>query len=262
MTQAEPIETPPQMRSEILEAVARGAAFLDFQPVVQARAPSLVAFHEGLVRLVARDGTRIGPRDAIPVLEAEGMIAALDRLALDRALEVLSATEMLRVSINIAPGTIGDAGWLDRLRGVDRQGLALLDRLIVEVTETAPVDWDAAHGYLDAARALGPALMLDDFGAGATSLRYFRDYRFDGLKLDGAFTTGIDGSPDNQCLVRAMVEIAQHFDMLVVAEFVETEAEALCLRQLGVDLLQGHLYGMATSAPSRLSQPSRYLRHA
>ena len=63
-------------------------------------------------------------------------------------------------------------------------------------------------------------------GSGHTALRYFKDVMFDVLKIDGQFIKSIDSDPENQALVRAMIDIAKHFDMLTVAEFVETRAEA------------------------------------
>ena len=87
---------------------------------------------------------------------------------------------------------------------------------------------------------------LDDFGSGHTALRYFNDFKFDVLKIDGQFIKSINSDPDIQALVRAMIDIAKHFDMLTVAEFVETRAEVETLIAVGADCLQGFYF----SAPS------------
>ena len=87
---------------------------------------------------------------------------------------------------------------------------------------------------------------LDDFGSGHTALRYFNDFKFDVLKIDGQFIKSINSDPDIQALVRAMIDIAKHFDMLTIAEFVETRAEAETLIARGADCLQGFYF----SAPS------------
>ena len=86
----------------------------------------------------------------------------------------------------------------------------------------------------------------DDFGAGRTSFQHLRDFRFDMLKIDGGFITGIDQSPDNQMLVSSLTGIGRQFDMMVIAEYVETAQEARVLRNLGVDGLQGFLFGKPT----------------
>lgn len=90
---------------------------------------------------------------------------------------------------------------------------------------------------------------LDDFGAGLTSFRYLRDFYFDIIKIDGSFIRGIHKNPDNQVLAKVMVSIAQHFEMLTVAEFVETEAEANFLAKTGIDCLQGYYFGVPTVRP-------------
>ena len=103
--------------------------------------------------------------------------------------------------------------------------------------------------FIDHARGFGCAFALDDFGAGATGFRHFRDFRFDMVKIDGAFVQGVSRSPDAQVLVECLVKVARHFEMVTIAERVETEADAACLRALGVDCLQGYLYGRPTAQP-------------
>ena len=90
---------------------------------------------------------------------------------------------------------------------------------------------------MDEFQLLGVSFALDDFGSGHTALRYFKDFFFDVLKIDGQFIKSTDTDPDNQALVKAMIGIAKHFDMLTVAEFVETRAEAETLIALGTDCL-------------------------
>jgi EAL domain-containing protein (putative c-di-GMP-specific phosphodiesterase class I) len=104
-------------------------------------------------------------------------------------------------------------------------------------------------------RATGCAFALDDFGAGATGFRHFRDFRFDMVKIDGAFARGVHGNRDAQVLVEALVGVARHFEMLTVAEQVEGEADAGWLRRAGVDCLQGYLYGRPAAQPL-LPQPA------
>ena len=91
---------------------------------------------------------------------------------------------------------------------------------------------------------------MDDFGAGNTAIRYFKDFMFDILKIDGQFIRNIDRDPDNQALTKALLSIGKHFEMFTVAEAVETPQEAECLRALGVDCQQGFLFGAPTVMPS------------
>ena len=92
---------------------------------------------------------------------------------------------------------------------------------------------------MDHVRASGCAFALDDFGAGATGFKYFRDFRFDMVKIDGAFVEGVHAGARRAGAGRVPAAVARHFEMLTVAERVETEADADWLRGLGIDCLQG-----------------------
>jgi len=96
---------------------------------------------------------------------------------------------------------------------------------------------------------LGISFALDDFGAGYTALRHLKEFQFDILKIDGQFIRGIAQDPDNQVLTRAIIAIAQQFDMFTVAEFVESQADAMALGDLGVDFLQGYYFAAPTMEP-------------
>ena len=84
---------------------------------------------------------------------------------------------------------------------------------------------------------------------------------FDVLKIDGQFIKPIDSDPDNQALVRSMIDIAKHFDMLTVAEFVETRAEAETLIALGADCLQGFYFSAPSVRPRWAETVRCKLRH-
>ena len=98
-------------------------------------------------------------------------------------------------------------------------------------------------------KTYGASLALDDFGTGATSFRYFKDFLFDFVKIDGLFIRDLGYDKDNQVLVQALIDISKHFDMVTVAEFIETDGEAEMAAKLGVDCLQGYLIGEPTARP-------------
>ena len=124
------------------------------------------------------------------------------------------------------------------------------DRLILEITEASAMTVpELVVRFMSDLQRKGITFALDDFGSGFTSFRYLRDFYFDILKIDGQFIRGIQGNPDNQVLTRALVAIAQQFDMFTVAERVERADDAQCLAQLGVDCLQGYFYAAPTVKP-------------
>ena len=95
----------------------------------------------------------------------------------------------------------------------------------------------------------GISFALDDFGAGYTSFRHLKDFYFDILKIDGQFVRGIADDPDNQVLTRALLSIAEQFDLITVAESVENARDAAYLRHIGLDCLQGYYFGAPTINP-------------
>lgn len=251
-----------RLRFAIAQALARGRMRFHFQPVVRADAPGFIAFHEMLARLVDPDG-RVQPASAfMEHVEDNELGRVIDRLALETALAELAAAPDLRLSINLSPRSMGDADWLALLaEGAERHGVQTTARLIIEITEgEALADTAQTMDFLDHTRGYGCAFALDDFGAGATGFRSFRDFRFDIVKIDGGFVEGVARCPDRQALVRCLMTAARHFEMMTVAERVENPADAAWLAQAGVDCLQGYLYGRPSARPIRPEAPMRDVR--
>jgi EAL domain-containing protein (putative c-di-GMP-specific phosphodiesterase class I) len=244
------LEAKARLRFAVAQALVQGRMLFHFQPVVQARSPRQPAFFEMLARMRMPNGELLSAGAFLPAVEAGPLGRAIDRLALAQALRALKADPGLRLSVNMSPLSMGDEEWLDLFARAAREERALLGRLILEITEDAAVaSADQTIDFMDHVRATGVAFALDDFGAGATGFRHFRDFRFDMVKIDGAFVRGVHAEPDAQVLVKALAGVARHFEMLTVAEFVETEAEAAWLRREGIDCLQGYLFGRASARP-------------
>ena len=254
-----PLEMRARQRFAVAQALAQGRMTFHFQPVVQARTPSRPAFYEMLARMRAPDGRLVGAGQFLPAIEAGPLGRAVDRLALAQALKALAADPALRLSVNMSPHAMGDGEWLAILGAAARGGGGVCGRLILEITETAAMaDVGQTIDFMDHVRATGCAFALDDFGAGATSFKYFRDFRFDMVKIDGAFVRGVSAARDAQVLVECLHAVARHFEMLSIAEHVETEADADWLRGLGIDCLQGYLYGAAAPTTEMPGETDRH----
>ncbi|WP_372425050.1 EAL domain-containing protein [Salinarimonas chemoclinalis] len=216
------------------------------QPVVEAGGTRRVAFHEALARIREEDGRIVGAADIIPLVERAGLVPLLDARVLELAARRLLAHPEERLSINLSPLTLETPDWLGILAATLGAHPGVAERLIVEVTETVAVrDPDATRGRLDAMKALGVAIALDDFGAGHTSFRHLRDFPVDLVKIDGAFVQNLARSPDDRFFVRTLIDLAHHLGIPTVAEWVETEEAAVMLAGWGVDYLQGDLFGAA-----------------
>jgi EAL domain-containing protein (putative c-di-GMP-specific phosphodiesterase class I) len=232
---------------EAVAAIRAGEIGAAFQPVVDAQTPGRVLFREALVRLHRPSGEVVPAGRFMPTLTRLGMAAEADAAMLNIVMDALAADETLRISVNLSAQSFSRPRWRERFLERVMTDEHLAERLIVEMSEdVATCDLSSVLDLLALLRAAGVTLALDDFGAGRTSVSHLRDARFDMVKIDGGFIQGIDRSEDNQVLVSALVSIAHSFDMMVVAEYVETAREARTLRKLGVEAFQGFLFGGPT----------------
>jgi EAL domain-containing protein (putative c-di-GMP-specific phosphodiesterase class I) len=234
----------------VREAIQSKQVMLAYQPVVQTLRPDRPAFHEGLLRVLDRNGRVIPAREFIEVAETSETGRELDCLAIELGLQTLLEQPNIRLSINMSARSIGYPRWKETLMKGLAKDDTIAERLILEITESSAILMpDLVSVFMTELQALGISFALDDFGAGYTAFRYFKDFYFDMVKIDGAFIRGIASTPDNQVLTKALVSIARHFDMYTVAEFVETQEDADYLVSIGIDCLQGHYFGAATIDP-------------
>ena len=182
------MEAGARLRFGVARALVQGRISFHYQPVVRAHTPHMPAFHEMLARMTMPDGQVLSASAFLPAVEESELGRAIDRLALTHALRALAAAPGRRLSVNVSPRSMGDEEWLGILSDAYRKGTGVCRRLILEITEDDALrDAGLTREFCDHVRRLGPALALDDFGAGATGFRHFRDFRFDIVKIDGAF---------------------------------------------------------------------------
>ncbi|SPJ23548.1 EAL domain-containing protein [Palleronia abyssalis] len=252
---ADPLEYAVAERdSKVLDmvesAVDAGRVMLAFQPVVMAGRDEPV-FYEGLARIMDTTGRIIPAREFILDVEETELGRRIDAISLELGLQALRERPSLRLAVNLSARSVEYPLWLAALE----QGLAsdptLAERLILEITESSAITVPRlVSRFIDRLQAMGICFAIDDFGSGYTSMRYLKDFCFDILKIDGEFCHGVADKPDNQALVRAIVSIAQHFDMVTVAEGVEAAQDARALMEMGVDCLQGYYLGAPTVRPA------------
>jgi EAL domain-containing protein (putative c-di-GMP-specific phosphodiesterase class I) len=107
----------------------------------------------------------------------------------------------------------------------------------------------------------GVGFTLEDFGSGATSTQYLKDFQFDFLKIDGRFIKDVEHNAGHQVLVHALLSIERYFGMYTVAEAVETSATSARLKKSGVECQQGYFFGSPTLRPdwpgAKITQKAR-----
>ena len=240
--------------TETLEMVRRALqhneTLLAYQPVMNVEAADGIAFHEGFIRILDPTGRIIPARDFMPRVEDDEIGREIDCASLSMGLRALSRHDGLRLSINMSARSIGYKKWNRILkRNLDRQP-RIGERLMLEISEKSAMSMpEIVSDFMSRLHPHGIAFALDDFGGGHVAPRYFRQFQFDAIKIDGQFVRGVDRDADNQALVRGLIGFAREFDMVTIAESVETQAEAVFLAESGVECLQGYLFGAPTVRP-------------
>ena len=234
----------------VIYAIAHKQVLLAYQPVVHAKNPLKPAFYEGLIRIMDDTGTIIPAKDFITVVEILETGRIIDCLALELGLNTLAECPTLRLSINMSARSIGYPRWMETLNKGLSIDSTIAERLVLEVTEdSAMVMPELVKTFMANLHKRGISFALDDFGAGYTAFRFLKQFHFDIVKIDGQFIRNINEDTDNQVLTTALITIANQFNMLSVAECVETQEEMSFLQSLGFDCLQGYLTGRPEIIP-------------
>jgi PAS domain S-box-containing protein len=231
----------------IRDALDEQRLMLYAQPIVDLTTGETVQ-HELLLRMRGEDGSVILPGEFLPAAERYGLVSEIDRWVIRQAAQIAAggtATEF-----NLSGRSIGDATVLRELASAIEETGVDPSLLAVEVTETAFAgQTKAGRAFAERVRELGCRLALDDFGTGFSSLSYLKHLPADHLKIDIEFVRELTSSETDARVVRGIVGLAREFRQTTIAEGVEDEATLLLLRELGVDMAQGYLFGAPAPRP-------------
>ena len=187
----------------------------------------------------------IGPDRFIPIAESTGLIVQLGEWVLQKACtDAASWPAHIRVAINISAVQFKKGNLFDLiLCNLVETGLAP-ERLELEITETALLEDREAHlTTIRQLKNLGITVALDDFGTGYSSMNYLTVLPFDKIKIDKSYTKGVLNRRDCKAIVASTLALAQGLGTVTTAEGVETEEQFEFMRNAGVDLVQGYLFG-------------------
>jgi diguanylate cyclase (GGDEF)-like protein len=233
------------LESRLRHAIDRREFVLHYQPKVDMVDRRLTGV-EALIRWQDPQRGLVPPGLFIPVLEECGLIAEVGAWALTQALADQAAwrAEGLaapRVAVNVSPLQLRRAefasGLLDLVRSAPEA------RLDLEITESVIMeDVERNIAVLAGLRDAGLEIAIDDFGTGYCSLAYIARLPISVIKIDRTFITGMNDSPEGLAIVSSIIALAHSLKLKVVAEGVETEAQAQLLRLLACDQAQGYLF--------------------
>lgn len=252
------------MESDLHRALSGDQEFqVYYQPQVSLVDGRLVGL-EALVRWQHPTRGTLAPDLFVPLAETIGLIGEIDRLVLFKACEVVAAIHRthdpgIRLAVNMSARVFrrGDIAETVAL-ALQTSGLAP-ELLELEVTETAAMtDVPLASRAMSALHATGVTLALDDFGTGFSSLAHIRELPIDRIKIDRSFVNAITDDASTRAIVAGVIGLAQSLGISVLAEGVETSAQADALRELGCQEAQGYLY----ARPMCASKLDRYLIYA
>jgi diguanylate cyclase (GGDEF)-like protein len=235
---------------ELHELVREGRISTLFQPIVDPRSRGVCGF-EALTRGPS-DSWLHSPQNLFEAARRAGLKLELDFLCMQSAFKRFVASRVAgKLFVNVSPDTIYEEPdfaqrFLDAARSV---GLAA-DRCVMELTEESLLDdYARLRSTLQRLRDAGCAIAIDDLGAGSSGLRTWSELKPDYVKIDRYFVSGIDADPTKLEFVRSMLDMGRAMGCRVIAEGVETERECRELVDLGLDRLQGNLFGRPSTAP-------------
>jgi len=226
------------------DALDEDRLVLYVQPIMDLHTREVVT-QELLVRMIDHDGSIIGPGRFLPAAEQYGLIEDIDCWVLAQAIE--RAARGLKVHFNISGKTLGSRRLINvLLRGLDETG-ADPALLVCEITETALAEDEAvAEAFVHELSRLGCEIALDDFGTGYGGFTYLKRLPVALIKIDIQFIRDLVESPQNQHVVKAIVNLAHGFERQTIAEGAETQATLDLLEEYGVDYAQGFAVGRPT----------------
>jgi diguanylate cyclase (GGDEF)-like protein/PAS domain S-box-containing protein len=230
---------------------------LYLQPQVNAQGHVISA--EALVRWQHPAHGLLAPGHFIPIAEESELIIELGRWVLNSVClqlgELRRAGLRLPIAVNVSPRQFHQPGFVHVVQDLLQGHGAAPDDLVIEITEGIVMDqMDSVARRMSHLNSLGVRFSLDDFGTGYSSLAYLKRLPIHEIKIDRSFVQDAPNDPNDAALVEAILAVARHLRLRVVAEGVETPEQAEFLRARGPVIQQGYLHGRPEPAASLLAR--------
>ena len=233
------------------KALERQQISVLYQPITRLASNQLAGF-EALLRWDHPTRGQLGAEDFIPLAEESGMIVELSNYVLSQALEQAASwhrvlprdRDPLFVSVNVSSRQLFRQDMVQEIRLMLAREAVPKGTLKLEITESLVMENpERAVEILTWLKSFGASLTLDDFGTGYSSLSYLHRFPCDTIKVDRSLVrdSGLNGS--TPLILRSVIALAHELGKEVVAEGVETQADAAYLRSIGCEYGQGYYYG-------------------
>ncbi len=233
------------LEEEIARAIDQDQFVLYFQPQVDLATKRLISV-EALIRWVHPTRGIVYPGEFIPVAEQCGLIVALGQWVIRAAIHQAQQWREtnIRVAINLSAVQFHQNGLIEFVQGLLTEFNVNPEQIEFEITEGVVMEnTDFAISVMHQLSNIGIALSIDDFGTGFSSLAYLKKFPVKSLKIDRSFVTDVLEDSDNAVIASSIISLAHSLELQVVAEGVETEAQADWLAANKCDVAQGYLFG-------------------
>jgi diguanylate cyclase (GGDEF)-like protein len=241
------------LASEMRRGMERGELFLVYQPQVDLRSGSVMAF-EALLRWQHAERGLISPAEFVPIAEDLGLMVPIGEWLIGVACRQLGEWKAaglgdLRMGINLAPQQLCQPELVQMLTRIVTESGIDASQIDLELTENTLL---ASGGrnleQIHALRKLGFSFAIDDFGTGYCNFAYLREFPVDSVKIDRSFVHGVTTNPTDAAICASITSVAHALKLLVIAEGVETKSELACIAGFGCDQVQGYLFSRPLGA--------------
>jgi diguanylate cyclase (GGDEF)-like protein len=246
------------LEARLRAALEIGQFDVHYQPIVDIETQRVIAL-EALLRWKDPSEGYIPPARFLPVAEETGLIDPLGefvwrRVALDMSKWSAQKLALVPVAVNVSAGQLRRCDLLALIREVTHAYNIAPSMLQIELTEGAMFEKDDRHSgksseeMVEELRGLGVRIAIDDFGTGYSSLSYLKQWRVDNLKVDRSFIRDLVSDSNDYAIVSAVIAMAKHLRIGIIAEGVEGWPQLEMLRNLGCRYAQGFLLAEPTPA--------------
>ncbi len=249
-TVASPANSDASLRAHLIEILARRQLSALLQPIIHMGSGDIIGY-EGLIRGPS-DSPLHAPMNLFKVARSNGLTAETENVCRQVVLERFAELDLPgKLFLNVSPECLLQQHSDDDTVSFMQQLGLHPDRVIIELTENQPTyDYELMRSAVMHYREMGFQIAIDDLGEGFSSLRLWSELRPEYVKIDMHFIQGINSDPIKLQFVRSIQEIAEKSDTLVIAEGIETQAELMVLRDLGVAFGQGYHLGRPNASPA------------
>ncbi len=235
-----------RMENDLRDAIDNKDFELYYQPQIHMNSGKIIGI-EALIRWNHEELGMISPLEFIPLAEESNLIKPIGEWVLQTACaQAKKWQDMgycdLMVAVNLSARQLDDKHFIRNLKRILELNKNKASCLEIEITETSVMaSPDKMHDVLNEIKSLGVKLAMDDFGTGFSSLSYLRRFPFDKIKIDRSFIAEITCNTEDAAIVKSIIELSHSLNKRVVAEGVETIAQARQVESFFCDEIQGYL---------------------